>query len=189
MWGAARRAAPAPVTEVKQLSVEDLHIRRAEPDDWPALYEMFSSPNVFPGTLQLPYPSRETWRRRLAEPGEGDYYLVAEVGGEVVGMISVHTFPNRPRRRHAGAVGISVRDEWQGRGVGAALMRAGIDLADNWLNLTRLELEVYTDNEAAVRLYERFGFEREGTLRQYALRDGRLVDSYAMARLRPGAAA
>jgi putative acetyltransferase len=64
-------------------------------------------------------------------------------------------------------------------------MRASVDLADNWLNLRRLELEVYTDNEAAIRLYERFGFEREGTLRQYAYRNGRYVDSYLMARLRP----
>jgi putative acetyltransferase len=64
-------------------------------------------------------------------------------------------------------------------------MRAGVDLADNWLNLTRLELEVYTDNEAAIRLYERFGFEVEGTLRQHAFRDGQYVDSHMMGRLRP----
>lgn len=63
-------------------------------------------------------------------------------------------------------------------------MRAGLELADNWLNLTRLELEVYTDNEAGIHLYERFGFEIEGTLRQHAFRDGRYVDSYTMARLR-----
>jgi L-phenylalanine/L-methionine N-acetyltransferase len=100
-------------------------------------------------------------------------------------MLGVTTYPNRPRRRHVGQIGISVHDEWQGRGVGAALMRACIDLADNWLNLTRLELEVYADNEPAIRLYERFGFEHEGTLRQYAFRDGHFVDSYAMARLRP----
>jgi putative acetyltransferase len=79
---------------------------------------------------------------------------------------------------------LTVHDDWHGKGVGTALMRAGLDLADNWLNLTRLELEVYTDNDAAVRLYERFGFEREGLLRRHAYRDGRYVDSYSMARLR-----
>lgn len=97
----------------------------------------------------------------------------------------METFPNRPRRRHAGRIGICVHDEWQGKGIGAALMQAGIELADNWLNLTRLELEVYTDNEAAIRLYERFGFTYEGTLRQHAFRDGQYVDSNMMARLRP----
>jgi putative acetyltransferase len=69
--------------------------------------------------------------------------------------------------------------------VGTALLQAAIDLADNWLNLRRLELEVYTDNEPAVRLYARAGFVIEGTLRQYVFRDGQYVDVYTMARFRP----
>lgn len=150
---------------------------------------MFSAPKVYSGTLQLPYPSREQWRQRLADAGDGTYNLVAVVGDRVVGMLGLHTFPNRPRRRHVGAIGISVHDEWQGKGVGTALLRAGIELADNWLNLRRLELEVYTDNESAIRLYERLGFEREGMLRQHAFRDGHYVDSYVMARLRPSGSA
>jgi len=168
------------------LEVDGPEIRRAEPDDCSAIYEIFKCPKVFAGTLQLPYPSREHWRRRLADPGDGTYNLVAVVSDEVVGMLGVQTFQNRPRRRHVGAIGMGVHDEWQGKGIGTALMRAGLDLADNWLNLTRLELEVYTDNEPAIRLYERFGFEREGRLRQHAFRDGCYVDSYMMARLRSG---
>jgi putative acetyltransferase len=115
---------------------------------------------------------------------EGTYPLVAVVDGEVVGQLTLHTYPTRPRRRHSGDLGIAVRDDWQGQGVGTALMAAAIDLADNWLNLTRLGLEVYTDNEAAIRLYTKFGFEIEGTLRRVAFRDGQFVDSYAMSRLR-----
>ncbi len=170
------------------MQVEGLTIRRAEPDDCAALYEIFTSPKLYANTLQLPYPSREAWRQRIAEPGEGAHNLAAVVGDKVVGMFGLRAF-TRPRRQHAGSIGMSVHEDWHGKGVGSALMRAGIDLADNWLNLTRLELEVYTDNEPAIRLYERFGFEREGLLRQHAYRDGRYVDSYMMARLRVPAAA
>jgi putative acetyltransferase len=77
-----------------------------------------------------------------------------------------------------------VRDDWQGKGVGTALMQEAVNLADKWLNLIRLELEVYTDNEPAIRLYKKFGFIIEGTLAQYSFRDGQFVDSHLMARLR-----
>ena len=165
------------------MAVEGLEIRRAEPDDCSAIYEMFRSPKVYEGTLQIPYPSREQWRKRIAE-SDDCYSLVAVSGEHVIGMLTINTFPNRPRRRHVGTIGISVSEAWQGKGVGKALMQAGVDLSDKWLNLTRLELEVYSDNEAAIRLYEQFGFEREGLLRQHAFRDGRYVDSIMMARLR-----
>lgn len=171
------------------MPIEGLRIRHAEPDDYAAVREIFSGPRALAGTLQLPYPSLELWRQRFASPGEGIYNLVAVAGERIVGQLGLHTFPHRPRRRHVGKIGMAVHDDWQGKGVGAALMRAGLELADRWLNLTRLELEVYTDNEPAIRLYERFGFEREGTLRRYAFRDGVYVDAYMMARLRPADAA
>ena len=159
-------------------------IRRAEPDDYEAVRQVFSGPKVVWGTLQLPFASAEGWRKRLAEPGEGTYFLVACASDEVIGQLGLHTFPHVPRRRHAGQIGMAVRDDWQGKGAGSALVRAAIDLAGNWLNLTRLELEVYTDNEPAVQLYKKFGFEVEGTLVRFAFRDGQYVDAYAMARRR-----
>lgn len=159
-------------------------IRRAEPTDAEALRRIFDGPIAMRGTLQLPFPSAENWRKRLAEPPDGTFNLVACVDDEVIGQLGLQTFPHRPRRRHVGQVGMAVRDDWQGKGAGTALMQAMVDLADKWLNLSRLELEVYTDNEPAVHLYKKFGFIVEGTHRQFAYRDGQFVDVYAMARLR-----
>jgi len=160
-------------------------IRHTEPGDYEAVHRILTSPKAIWGTLQLPFPSAEQWRKRLTDPPEGLFSLVAYVeGGEVVGQLGLHTFPNRPRRRHVGQIGMAVRDDWQGKGVGTALMQAAIDLAENWLNLTRLELEVFVDNTPAIRLYEKCGFSIEGTLVDFAFRDGQYVDTYLMARLR-----
>lgn len=63
-------------------------------------------------------------------------------------------------------------------------MEAAIDLAENWLNLKRLELTVYSDNSRAIHFYEKFGFVIEGTLRKYAFRAGAYADAHAMARVR-----
>lgn len=158
-------------------------IRRAEPTDAEALLHVYASPRVIWGTLQLPYPSLAVWRTRL-EPRDDFYMYVACANDEVVGNLGLETYSKRPRRRHVGSLGMAVRDDWQGKGVGSALMQAAVDVADRWLNLTRLELEVFTDNELAIRLYKKFGFEIEGTLKQQAFRDGKYVDAYFMARLR-----
>jgi putative acetyltransferase len=159
-------------------------VRHAEPDDYKAMHRIMSGPRAAAETLQLPVQSAETWRKRLAEPPEGLFLLVACVDGVVVGNLGLETSPNPPRMRHVGSIGMAVRDDWQGKGVGTTLMGAALDLADNWLNLTRIELRVYVNNSAAVALYERFGFEIEGTHRRLAFRNGEYVDAYSMARLR-----
>ena len=161
----------------------EIKIRRAELADADALVRIYDSPRVIWGTLQLPYPSAQLWRKRL-ELNDEHFLYVASVDNEVVGQIGVQTNPLRPRRKHVASIGMGVRDDWQGKGVGTALMQAAVDVADRWLNVLRLELEVYTDNAPAIRLYKKFGFEIEGTQRQHAFRDGEYVDSYFMARLR-----
>lgn len=161
----------------------EITIRHAEPDDYEAVHRVFAGPKAIAGTLQLPLPSVQTWRERLSETTEGHYQLVACVDDEVVGELTLWA-SNNPRLHHIGGFGMAVRDDWQGKGIGSALMEAALDLADNWLGLTRLELQVYVDNKAGIALYEKFGFEVEGTHRRHAFRDGEYVDAYSMARLR-----
>jgi L-phenylalanine/L-methionine N-acetyltransferase len=158
-------------------------IRAAEPDDADDLAIIFNCPGVVAGTLQLPFTSVEQRRERLAEPPPGTHYLVAVVDGRVVGMLGLH-LEQGARRRHAANFGMAVHDDFQGQGIGSALLQAMLDLADNWLGLRRTELSVYTDNQAAIHLYEKFGFQLEGTARGYALRAGQYVDAYMMARPR-----
>jgi L-phenylalanine/L-methionine N-acetyltransferase len=160
-------------------------VRPAEPADFPAIQRIFSGPLAAAGTLNIPLEPGEARRRRMESPQPGSYPLVAcAPDGEVVGNLGLHV-SQRARRSHVAELGMAVRDDWQGRGVGSALMAAACDLADNWLQVSRIELTVYSDNGPAVALYKKFGFEVEGTLRRYAFRHGAYVDAYAMARLRP----
>jgi putative acetyltransferase len=163
----------------------DIAIRRVEPSDYEAIARHIGDPLVFPGTLQLPHPSAEMWRKRLAENTDSDHLLLAHSGDTFLGLAGLHPVAKSPRRSHAMHLGITVSAEWQGRGVGRALMAALLDLADNWLNVFRIELTVFADNARAIALYKRFGFEIEGKHRAYALRDGRYADTHSMARLKP----
>jgi putative acetyltransferase len=160
-------------------------VRRAEPGDAEAMHATFTGPKAIAGTLQIPYSSVEMWKKKLADFPPDDYLLVATIASEVVGNLGLHAASKSPRRRHVGSLGMAVRDDRQGCGVGTALMKAAIELADGWLNFQRLELCVYPDNLPALALYRKFGFAIEGTCRAYAFRDGYYVDAYAMARLHP----
>jgi putative acetyltransferase len=167
-----------------------VRIRAAEPEDIPAISATLAGPRAIHGTLQVPFTSNALRRERFTFTDIHTVFLVAEPleGGDSIGNIGLHR-NTRPRRIHTASLGMSVRDDWQGRGVGSALMAAALDVADNWWQVRRVHLEVYTDNEPAITLYRKFGFEVEGTLHQDAFRDGEYVDSLVMARLRePGAA-
>ena len=98
---------------------------------------------------------------------------------QVVGNLTLEVNQS-PHLRHSAHFGPGVDDRQRGKGIAQALMRAMIELCDNWLNVERIELPVYTDNEAALALYAKFGFVIGGE----RLRAGELIDVYYMARLR-----
>jgi putative acetyltransferase len=130
-------------------------------------------------------PSQEWWRadEKVAKRPPGYHRLVADLDGRVVGMIAIGVSQN-PRMAHTAHLGMMVSPDYWGLGIGSRLMAAVLELADNWLNLKRVELEVHTDNPAAVHLYEKFGFEIEGTKRFHSFGDGRWTDTYLMSRLK-----
>ncbi len=136
------------------------------------------------GTLRLPFTSSEFWRRLMENPVEGHTHIVAILDGRIVGVAGL--MQGKGRRSHVAEIFMSVHDDHCGRGIGTALLAALVDAADNWLNIRRLELTVYVDNEPGIRLYKKFGFEIEGTRRADAFRAGKFVDSLMMARVRMG---
>lgn len=161
-------------------------IRRATVDDAAAFAALMFDENVFGNLMQMPYPTVDLWRKRLAELPADALSIVAERDGGVVGSAGLHmASPGVVRRRHVAYLGISVAVAAQGRGVGGALMQAMVDWADNWGHVLRIELQVYADNARAQALYRRYGFVLEGTHPAYALRNGAYVTSLSMARLHP----
>ncbi|MFT7723004.1 MAG: GNAT family N-acetyltransferase [Roseateles sp.] len=167
-----------------------LTLRRVQAADAAAIAEQFADPEVYGGTLQLPFASEEIWAQRIAgmnppAAGSNELVLAAVLSDELVGLAGLHAVGPSVRRRHAMSLGITVARASQGQGVGHALLTALLDYADHWAQVLRVELTVFHDNARAIRLYERHGFQHEGRYKAYALRNGRYEDALAMARLHP----
>ena len=160
----------------------EITVRRAEPSDAKAIKEVYECHDAQMHTLQLPYPSIDKWEKRFVTIPDNVYAYVAVVSGEVVGNIGFDICVN-PRRRHVASVGMGVKDGAAGQGVGSAMMSTVIELADKWLNLKRIELTVFVDNDRAINLYKKFGFEIEGESPAFAFRNGEYKSVYHMARI------
>lgn len=160
-----------------------IKIRSTEEKDIEQVRALYGGKIAQAGTLQLPYPSFSMWHKRLTNLPDGVHSLVAELDGQIVGQLGLMVEQN-PRRRHVATFGMAVRDDYQGRGVGSAILAAAIDLAENWLNVSRIELTVYSDNQAAQALYKKHGFQVEGEAPQFAFRNGEYVSAFYMARIR-----
>lgn len=167
----------------RPLSRMQLTVRPVRPSDAAAMHAIRIDRAVARTTHGLPSMRLDAVEGRLTAPEAGFHRLVAETDGQVVGFAALQQ-PVNPRLSHGAGLGLMVRSNAWGRGVGSELMAALLDLADNWLNLKRVELEVHTDNPGAIHLYEKFGFEVEGTRRFQAYGDGRWTDSLVMARIR-----
>ena len=116
-------------------------------------------------------------RRRMVEDIEGAdaVVLVAEAGGTPVGELGLHLAPYG-----VADLGMAVAAGWRGRGVGGALLAEAIERAGA-AGAHKLALQVWPHNTAAIALYERFGFRREGYLRRhYRRRSGELWDAVIM---------
>ncbi|ADO46578.1 N-acetyltransferase [[Enterobacter] lignolyticus] len=163
--------------------MSDIVIRHVEASDADALRQINAHHDVYHSTLQIPHPSMDMWHERvMRKPGRRQ--LVACIDSNVVGHLVLDVMEN-PRRSHVATFGIGIAADVQNQGVGSALMREMINLCDNWLRIERIELTVFTDNATGIALYRKFGFEIEGTGKQFALRDGEYVDAYYMARVKP----
>jgi len=159
-----------------------LVLRPTRPGDAEALAAMMSGAGFRQGTAQLPFVSPDKVRRRLETDEPNETRILATLDEAVVGSATLARLSGR--RAHVGQIGMGVADGWTGRRVGTALMGALVDVADSWLGLRRLELEVLADNEPALALYRRFGFEPEGVRRDAVFRASAYADTLAMARLR-----
>jgi RimJ/RimL family protein N-acetyltransferase len=163
---------------------ERFSIRRAQAGDATALVRLAEAVGAEPEGWLI---SESGWRSVGAErrylravrrhPDAAIFVAEAEAG--VVGRLSVARDPH-PASRHVADLGLMVAAPHRGRGIGTALLEEAVRWARG-AGVRKLELHVFPHNEPAIRLYERFGFVREGFRRGHYRRGRQYVDAILMA--------
>jgi RimJ/RimL family protein N-acetyltransferase len=105
--------------------------------------------------------------------------FVAEGKGGIVGRLSLGRDPH-PASRHVADLGLMVAPGARRQGIGRALLEQAVSWA-NEAGIRKLELHVFPHNDAAIALYEQFGFRREGYRKEHYRRGRDFVDAILMA--------
>jgi RimJ/RimL family protein N-acetyltransferase len=159
-----------------------VNVRRAEPGDAPALVALAAAVSAEPegwliGTEWRTVGDERRYIRAVRRHPDAAV-LVAEEEGEIVGRLSVARDPH-PASAHVADLGLMVDASRRRRGVGRALLDGAVDWA-RANGVEKLELHVFPWNEPALRLYESYGFEREGVRRAHYRREDGDADAILM---------
>lgn len=107
--------------------------------------------------------------------------FVALDGAKIVGWADI--FPDKSAAMtHSGSLGIGVVSEYRGRGIGKKLLMSCVQKAQE-NGISRIVLHVRADNENAISLYKKVGFQTEGVMKNYVLVDGTYYDGIIMSLL------
>ena len=115
------------------------------------------------------------------EDGPNSVAILAEYNGQMVGMIDFHGRTNRKRLNHSGFFGMAVYPQFRNDGVGAILISAILEWAQQHPSLRKICLSVFSTNEKAIQLYKNMGFIEEGRrINEIQIRDNTFIDDIIM---------
>lgn len=154
-------------------------IERAQAEDAAALLEYLKivgaeTENLSFGAEGVPLSleAEQAYLGAQCESTDNVQYL-AKVDGEIIGTASLNRKPRR--MSHRGEFGISLKKAWWGCGAASALMESILAFAKE-NGFEQLNLEVRSDNTRAIRLYEKYGFQKLCTFPRFFKINGEYVD-------------
>ena len=178
------------------ITSERLRLRAAEKADIPMFIRWISDPEVTEHLLlRLPMSlaEEEIWfENMIARPAAEHVYVIearippSEAGAEAQWLpIGNTSFISILEIDRCAEIGIMLGEKsWWNKGYGTETMRTMLRHGFETLNLHRIWLQVYANNQRGMRAYEKAGFRREGIYREGHYQAGKYHDIILMSILR-----
>ena len=174
--------------EPTAITTKRLTLRFLSEADVPALYDMFSNPEVMRYWSRPPWTDKSQAQEMLVSTKEGyrtggalQLGIERNDDHKLVGLCNLHYFDIPSRRAEIGYV--LDRPYW-GSGYMHEALQALLQYAFITLDLNRLEADIDPRNLASARTLERLGFQKEGHLRERWIVDGEVSDTWLYGLLR-----
>lgn len=166
--------------KIKTINTNRLVLRKLTQNDVEDIYQIFSS-----DTLMIPYGMNSITSLKKAQKllddmiNDGEWGIILKGTNSFIGTIGFVGFKEAHKRAE---IAFELKDQYWNKGYMSEALNAVISYFFNESDMNRLEAFVYPTNKASIKLLEHCGFIKEGYLREYVLRRGKLQDYllYAM---------
>lgn len=146
----------------------EIKIREIEVEDYKELLDFMkkvkgetNSLRGYPNEIKMSYEDEKEHIKKVKSSETSNYFVVMK-NNKIIGCIGFNGNTAR-KMKHYGTIGISVLKEYWGRGIATALLEKLISWAKE-KGIKKINLDVFENNERAIKLYEKFGFKLEGCI-------------------------
>jgi RimJ/RimL family protein N-acetyltransferase len=169
---------------------EQIQLTEYQSTDRAACVEYLSDQEIYARTLRIPSPYTDkdfdSWleidREATKQHGRLAHWAIRNEQGAFLGglgLVSGQAFES-----HRAEIGYWLGKPHWGQGIMTAVVRRICEIAFAEFGLVKITAHVFSDNSASARVLEKCGFQLEGLLRKHYLKDGRLLDSRLLARVK-----
>jgi len=146
----------------------EIKIREIEVEDYKELLDFMKKVKGetnfllgYPDEIKLSYEDEKEHIKKVKTSETSNYFVVMK-NNKMIGCIGFNGNTAR-KMKHYGTIGISVLKEYWGRGIATTLLEKLISWSKE-KGIKKINLDVFENNERAIKLYEKFGFKLEGCI-------------------------
>ena len=146
----------------------EIKIREIEAEDYKELLDFMKKVKGetnfllgYPDEIKLSYEDEKEHIKKVKTSETSNYFVVMK-NNKMIGCIGFNGNTAR-KMKHYGTIGISVLKEYWGRGIATTLLEKLISWSKE-KGIKKINLDVFENNERAIKLYEKFGFKLEGCI-------------------------